>query len=256
MTLLYTYVAIAFDRFVECFFAYNHVRLMLSTTVCCFRRQMPPTHSGQLTMEKTPSYYVTAAAPQRIYNMSRDVKLLVVVRNPVTRAISDYVQALQRRPTMPSFEHMTFLDGDDDINNNNNYTRVNTSWGGVRIGLYVRYVNSWLQLFERRQLLFVDGEQLISRPADVMARVQRFLQLPQAITQQHFIFNATKGFPCLRKPGRGGGGGNGRPHCLSKAKGRAHPQVDPRAIDALQRFYRPFNLKLFQTIGETFDWYT
>ncbi|RZF47033.1 hypothetical protein LSTR_LSTR016411, partial [Laodelphax striatellus] len=53
---------------------------------------MPPTLEGQITMEKTPSYFVTKEAPVRVHQMNPTTKLLVVVRDPVTRAISDYTQ--------------------------------------------------------------------------------------------------------------------------------------------------------------------
>jgi [heparan sulfate]-glucosamine 3-sulfotransferase 3 len=54
---------------------------------------MPPTLEGQVTMEKTPSYFVTREVPQRVRQMNPNTKLLIVVRDPVTRAISDYTQA-------------------------------------------------------------------------------------------------------------------------------------------------------------------
>lgn len=56
---------------------------------------MPPTLEGQVTMEKTPSYFVTKEVPPRVYQMNSAMKLLVVVRDPVTRAISDYTQAVR-----------------------------------------------------------------------------------------------------------------------------------------------------------------
>lgn len=62
----------------------------------CVRRQMPKTLNGQLTIEKTPSYFVTRHAPSRVHHLSRtigsDIRLILVVRDPVTRAISDYTQ--------------------------------------------------------------------------------------------------------------------------------------------------------------------
>lgn len=36
-------------------------------------------------------------------------RLLVVVRDPVTRAISDYTQAASKRKEMKSFEELAFL---------------------------------------------------------------------------------------------------------------------------------------------------
>lgn len=56
---------------------------------------MPATLEGQVTMEKTPSYFVTREAPARVRQMDPATKLLVVVRDPVTRAISDYTQAIR-----------------------------------------------------------------------------------------------------------------------------------------------------------------
>ena len=53
---------------------------------------MPATDENELTVEKTPSYFVTKSVPARVHNMSVDVRLIVVVRDPVTRAVSDYTQ--------------------------------------------------------------------------------------------------------------------------------------------------------------------
>lgn len=71
---------------------------------------MPFSSSSQLTIEKTPGYLVTPNAPLRVSNMSGgDVKLLLVVRDPVTRALSDYAQAASKRPQdTRSFEDMAF----------------------------------------------------------------------------------------------------------------------------------------------------
>jgi len=49
---------------------------------------MPTTENGQLTIEKTPSYFVKREVPLRVHQMSKNIKLLLVVRNPLMRAIS------------------------------------------------------------------------------------------------------------------------------------------------------------------------
>ncbi len=53
-----------------------------------FRKQMPRTSTEEVLLEKTPSYFITKVAPERIFQMDPQMKLLVVVRDPVTRAIS------------------------------------------------------------------------------------------------------------------------------------------------------------------------
>lgn len=96
-----------------------------------YRNRMPATIDGQMTMEKTPSYFVTKEVPQRVHHMNPGIRyvlsldftlqgfleksgffknrLLVVMRDPVTRAISDYTQAASKKPGMKKFEELVFL---------------------------------------------------------------------------------------------------------------------------------------------------
>ncbi|CAJ1080072.1 heparan sulfate glucosamine 3-O-sulfotransferase 3A1 [Xyrichtys novacula] len=206
-----------------------------------YRDLMPKTLEGQITMEKTPSYFVTKEAPARISAMSRGTKLIVVVRDPVTRAISDYTQTLSKKPDIPSFESLTFKNRTTGL--------IDTSWSAIQIGIYAKHLDNWLQYFPMDQILFVSGERLISDPAGELGRVQDFLGLKRIITDKHFYFNQTKGFPCLKKAE-----GSSKPHCLGKTKGRTHPNIDPEVVQRLRDFYRPFNMKFYQMTGRFFGW--
>ncbi|KAM9715617.1 heparan sulfate glucosamine 3-O-sulfotransferase 3A1-like [Menidia menidia] len=206
-----------------------------------YRELMPKTLEGQITMEKTPSYFVTREAPARISAMSRDTKLIVVVRDPVTRAISDYTQTLSKKPDIPSFESLTFKNRTTGL--------IDTSWSAIQIGIYAKHLDNWLQYFPSEQILFVSGERLISDPAGELGRVQDFLGLKRIITDKHFYFNQTKGFPCLKKAE-----GSSKPHCLGKTKGRTHPNIHPEVVQRLRDFYRPFNMKFYQMTGRFFGW--
>lgn len=206
-----------------------------------YRDLMPKTLEGQITMEKTPSYFVTREAPARISAMSRDTKLIVVVRDPVTRAISDYTQTLSKKPDIPTFESLTFKNRTTGL--------IDTSWSAIQIGIYAKHLDNWLQYFPMGQILFVSGERLISDPAGELGRVQDFLGLKRIITDKHFYFNQTKGFPCLKKAE-----GSSKPHCLGKTKGRTHPNIDPEVVQRLRDFYRPFNMKFYQMTGHNFGW--
>ncbi|XP_072263123.1 heparan sulfate glucosamine 3-O-sulfotransferase 3A1-like [Pyxicephalus adspersus] len=206
-----------------------------------YRDLMPRTLDGQITMEKTPSYFVTKEAPARISAMSKDAKLIVVVRDPVTRVISDYTQTLSKRPDIPTFESLTFKNRTTGL--------IDISWSAIQIGIYAKHLENWLQYFPMRQILFVSGERLITDPAGELGRVQDFLVLKRIITDKHFYFNKTKGFPCLKKAE-----GSSKPHCLGKTKGRTHPNIDPEVVQRLREFYRPFNMKFYQMTGHDFGW--
>lgn len=222
---------------------------------------MPRTVAGQTIIEKTPSYFVTKSVPDRIYNMSRDIRLIVVVRDPVTRAISDYVQASAKRPELPPFERMAFVDSANDTQNLSlsssfDSRRIATSWGAVKIGIYARHLRRWLRRFPLHQMHFVNGERLIADPAGELATLQDFLGLPRFVDARHFYFNATKGFPCLRKSVAvdDRGGGKEIVRCLGSSKGRSHPVVDTKVIQRLRDFFRPFNEKFYRMTGVNFGW--
>lgn len=206
-----------------------------------YRNVMPKTLDGQITMEKTPSYFVTNEAPKRIHSMAKDIKLIVVVRNPVTRAISDYTQTLSKKPEIPTFEVLAFK--------NRTLGLIDASWSAIRIGIYALHLENWLQYFPLSQILFVSGERLIVDPAGEMAKVQDFLGLKRVVTEKHFYFNKTKGFPCLKKPED-----SSAPRCLGKSKGRTHPRIDPDVIHRLRKFYKPFNMMFYQMTGQDFQW--
>ncbi|XP_069503509.1 heparan sulfate glucosamine 3-O-sulfotransferase 4-like [Ambystoma mexicanum] len=206
-----------------------------------YRSLMPNTLEGQITMEKTPSYFVTNEAPRRIHAMAKDVKLIVVVRNPITRAISDYTQTLSKKPEIPSFEVLAFK--------NRTLGLIDASWSALRIGIYALHLESWLRYFPLSQILFVSGERLIDDPAGELDKVQDFLGLKRIVTDKHFYFNKTKGFPCLKKPED-----SSAPHCLGKSKGRTHPKIEADVIHRLHKFYKPFNAMFYQMTGQDFQW--
>ncbi|KAJ8253653.1 hypothetical protein COCON_G00202650 [Conger conger] len=176
---------------------------------------MPSTLEGQITMEKTPSYFVTNSAPKRIHSMARDIKLIIVVL---------------------AFKNRTL-------------GLIDASWSALRIGIYALHLETWLQYFPLAQMHFVSGERLITDPAGELGRVQDFLGLKRIVTDKHFYFNKTKGFPCLKKPED-----SSTPRCLGKSKGRTHPSIDPDVICRLHKFYKPFNMMFYQMTGQNFEW--
>ncbi|XP_038067842.1 heparan sulfate glucosamine 3-O-sulfotransferase 6-like [Patiria miniata] len=204
-----------------------------------YRRAMPYSYENQLTVEKTPSYFVTPQVPKLIYRMSQDVKFLLVVREPVARAISDHAQSLEKGKTTP-FEEKAMLDP--------RKCSVDESWSAIGIGLYSVHLTRWLKYFPLDQFLFVSGKNLVANPGAEMGKVQDFLHISRTLTEKAFVFNETKGFPCLRTDE------NGEVRCLGKTKGRPHNPVDPRVRACLAEFYRPYNEQFYNMTGINFHW--
>ncbi|XP_014215580.1 heparan sulfate glucosamine 3-O-sulfotransferase 1 [Copidosoma floridanum] len=215
-----------------------------------YRKKMPFSFHGQITIEKSPSYFVTPEVPERIHAMNSSVRLLLIVREPVTRAISDYAQlrshaattasplpnanstALQQR----SFEELAIrADGS-----------VNENYRPISISMYHVHMRRWLSVFSRRQILVVNGDQLIDDPVPQLKRIESFLRLESRIGRHNFYFNRTKGFYCMRD--------DTEEKCLRESKGRRHPRVSPTAMAALRGFFSGLNRMFYDLIGEDLGW--
>ena len=172
--------------------------------------------------------------------MNQTVRLMVVVREPVMRLISDYAQYLDKwsREGKPArrLEEMVLRP--------NGSVRAESHL--VKASIYQRHVRRWLQYFRSEALLVVNGDQLVTDPLPEMRRVESHLGLPPYLSEHHFYFNATKGFYCIAHD-------NGS-KCLSESKGRKHPPTDPELVTKLRRFFAPHNRKFYRLMQRNYSW--
>ena len=214
-----------------------------------YREQMPLTHRDELTIEKTPAYFVSEETPERIYEMERKfsiyIKFIVIVRDPVKRAISDYAQGLyrasKRKKKKMSFERKVFSSLDGRVVNREAYF--------IRIGLYAKHLKRWLTFFNLSQIHFVSGERLIAKPWEELKGVQRFLNISEEITKDNFWYNNTKKFYCVKEKDV-----DVAPKCMGETKGRKHPDIDQATVRALREFYKPFNREFYEMVKKDFGW--
>lgn len=208
-----------------------------------YREQMPKSLPEQITIEKSPSYFITSKVPERVYRMSETIKLIVIVRDPTTRAISDYTQGLERKPDNPRFEEMVF----------NEEGEVDESWSKISISRYAEHLAKWMEYFPLRQFHFVSGEELVKRPAKELKLVERFLNIKPFIREDNFYFNESKGFPCF--VGKISNAGNvNKAHCMGESKGRKHPAVHEDVLLKLRGYFDPLNKKLYSMVHRNFHW--
>ncbi|XP_043204818.1 heparan sulfate glucosamine 3-O-sulfotransferase 5-like isoform X3 [Amphibalanus amphitrite] len=205
-----------------------------------YRRRMPLSFDDQITVEKSPSYLVTQTVPERVARMNQTIRLLVVVREPVARLISDYAQYLDKgarggKPRLRLPELVLRPNGS-----------VRTESRLVKISIYHRHVRRWLQHFPSEALLIVDGDRLVREPLPELRRVEKHLRLPPYLNENHFYFNDTKGFYCIAND-------NGS-KCLAESKGRKHPPTDPQLVQKLRRFFAPHNRKFYRLTQKNYSW--
>lgn len=206
-----------------------------------YQQRMPFTYPHQITIEKSPAYFITERVPGRIYKMNHSVRLIIIFRDPTTRVISDYTQVLankhSKNRTMEEFKDLVF----------DSYSgKVNTRYKAVRISLYHHHLARWLEVFDREQIHIVDGDKLIYDPLEEIHKIEMFLGLKNKVTHHNLYYNVSRGFYCMRN--------STGERCLGASKGRKHPYIDPKIITKLNDFFRPHNNLLFRMIGERFDW--
>ncbi|KAK3552384.1 hypothetical protein QTP86_011261 [Hemibagrus guttatus] len=204
-----------------------------------YTSQMPLARPDQLTVEKTPAYFPSVDAPGRIFHMNPSVRLLLIVRDPVDRVLSDYTQVfhnqLQKHKIPQPLEDLLLRDGE-----------LNLGYKAVNRSVYHPHMQRWLRVFPRESFHIVDGDTLIRDPLKEMKKVERFLRLEPQITEDNFYFNRTKGFYCLKE--------EGHERCLHESKGRTHPNVAPEILQKLCKYFQEPNRKFFELVGRTFDW--
>ncbi|VDM56124.1 unnamed protein product [Angiostrongylus costaricensis] len=213
---------------------------------------MPLTTKHQLTIEKSPAYFHSKTAAERIRALNPAMKIIIVVREPVMRAISDYTQTLSKRKAlgrMPTFEDMAVGDCAPWLKTNcsSKVDGVNIGWGAIRIGIYHQHMKRWLDNFPMEQIHIVDGERLVSAPALEVSQTERFLGLEPVVKVEDFDIDPVKKFPCIRRR-------DGSLHCLGKTKGRRHPIVKSDVLRRLKRFYDEKNRLFFRMINRSFSW--
>ena len=206
-----------------------------------YRKRMPRTRPEQVTIEKTPAYFVESAVPERVRDMDRSTKLLLILRDPIERAISDYVQIHSTKSAKGKY-HESF----DELVIDPDTGQVDADYRPIERSVYHKHLSRWLEYFSLSQLHIVNGENLIRDPVAELRKVETFLGLDHRISAESFYYNKTKGFYCMRL--------QRRQKCLSPSKGRRHPDISPTTMKVLREFFRPLNSKLYDMIGVNFGW--
>ena len=212
-----------------------------------YRNKMPESYSDQIVLEKSPRYFINARVPRRVYRMSPKIKIILILRDPVKRAISDYVHMKTRRKYYSNEDIETILW-------NNRTGEFNSTAKFLQIGLYSVHLKNWLRYFPRDQIHIVNGDNLIHSPGVELVKVQKFLGIDVLINRSDFVFNSSKRFYCLiNRPGF-----TASTHedtiCLGPSKGRKHPFISQKTLQAMRNFYRPYNQELYDLVGMDFGW--
>ena len=120
-----------------------------------------PGVAARVRGEISPSYFCEPAVPARVARYMPDAKILLSLRDPVERALSNHRHEV--REGHFTGEDLSFEAG---LQNNPMY---------IEQGLYATHLRNWLRHFPRERILVVLMEDVQSKPRAVCKQVYTFL---------------------------------------------------------------------------------
>ena len=177
-----------------------------------------------ITGEDTPFYFWKKEAAERILKDIPNSKIIIIFRNPVDRAYSNYQLGIRKKTETLSFEdaideEMNFLEKHsfrESVDRRRSY---------LSKGFYENQIKIWFNVFPREKIHILSTEDMQKNPEKTLLKIFQFLVIP----------NYT-----LKNP--------------QKQKSSEYKKMDEKTRKILLDFYKPHNEKFFQIIQERFDW--
>jgi hypothetical protein len=194
-----------------------------------YRRHFPFDRDGVLTGESSPYYIFHPAVPARIAETVPKVSLIAILRDPITRAISQYHHARKWQFEERSIdealdpEHQDALASDDDVEWWDRFDCPARQRAYLARGHYADQLERWFAVFPREQILVLESSELDGGTA--VPAAHRFLGLSAHET------------PALPRQNVG-----------------SYAPTDPGIIRVLSEYFAPHNARLEKLLGRSFDW--
>jgi hypothetical protein len=201
--------------------------------------------------EATPDYLYYPKAVDRIHQFDPHMKLVVLLRDPATRAYSawnmfrnlvstraEYLRSFIPECDPPAQASLTNMLESDPfpefatvVEAEIRGIRENSALfepGYVQRGLYHVQLSRYLQRFDRAQILVIDSHRLKVEPASVLFELTRFIDLPEFDWSRYDFENF---------------------HI-----GDYEASLDPATASLMREFYEPHNRRLYELLGIDFGW--
>ncbi len=244
------YPGIARARIKEVHFFDDHFKEGLSW----YRAQFPATFQKYyarqirkehfITGESSPYYLFYPPAPQRISAVIPQVKLIVLLRNPVDRAYSHHwLSKLEGHETL-SFEDAIKCEEErlagehEKILADEHYESYNhRHYSYLARGIYVDQLKHWMNYYPREQFLILKSEDLYKDTETAFKQTLDFLGMPGK------AHNSTIEFKQYREP-----------HKIGYKNEEKPPKMDSKVRARLREYFKPHNARLYEFLGQDFEW--
>lgn len=148
-----------------------------------YKTYFPYKRNGKLSGEATPYYLFHPKVPNRLYKYFPNIKLIIMLRNPVDRAFSHYNMEKKLSNEKRTFE-VAIQDELNQLENinkkilsSNHYTAEHAHHSYLSRGLYQEQIERWLTYFDKNQMLFIKSEDFFEDPQKELKKVFNFLEI-------------------------------------------------------------------------------
>lgn len=190
-----------------------------------------------ITGEASPYYLFHPLAATRVVKTLPRVKLILLLRNPVDRAYSQYQHQLRQPGVEPlSFEEA--IEREDErlageekkLIENPNYASFNhRHYSYLSRGRYIEQIPVWMKLFPKEQFLILKSEELFKEPTGILDQTCEFLGVPPVSLQE-------------------------RKEDYKLYNGASYSKLSPETRQRLVEYFRPYNARLYEFLGRDFGW--
>lgn len=152
-----------------------------------------------LTGESCPSYMFLPEAPERVRQLLPNVKLIVILRNPVDRLISQYQHEHRKKRAGEDFEEYITPSLAVDWPPKGNIQSLRQRCAVPR-GFYADQLRHWQTYFPPRQFLVLSFDELVKNSTATLNKVFAFLGLEAQEVDTSQVHNSGRGAetPALR----------------------------------------------------------
>lgn len=186
--------------------------------------------------ETTPYYLFHPHVPKRVKKSIPDVKLIVLLRNPVERAFSLYNAHINSGvEKIQSFKEAIDIE-DQRINNDKELLHENKFhvakdykfFSYLARGRYFEQIENWFKYFDENQFIFIESSSFFKNIDQSLKQVFSFLNV------KNIELDLT--------------------NIKAVNKGSYTNALDNDIKNALLEYFREPNQKLYELIGQSYDW--
>jgi hypothetical protein len=186
-----------------------------------------------ITGEASTGYICHPHAASRVAQTLPQIKLMVMLRNPIDRAYSHYHHTARMGKENLPFAEAIYQEearvGEikAKISQDGNYYHKDYHYYTyLSRGLYAQQLKPWLALFERSQFLILQSEDFFAQPAVTFEQILNFLELPDWEMRDFPQYNPN----------------------------RYSSPLDSTLRQELAAYFRPHNQQLNELLNLNFDW--